>query len=42
MVGGEFRFLDECFVGSLSLDALSRINAKYAFIGTIGFSPEHG
>ena len=42
MVGGEFRFLDECFVGSLSLDALSRFNARYAFIGTIGFSPEHG
>ena len=42
MVGGEFRFLDECFVGPLSLDALSRFNAKYAFIGTIGFSVEHG
>jgi DeoR family galactitol utilization operon repressor len=42
MVGGEFRFLDECFVGPLSLDALSRFNAKYAFIGTIGFSADFG
>jgi DeoR family transcriptional regulator, galactitol utilization operon repressor len=42
MIGGEFRFLDECFVGPLSLDALSRFNAKLAFIGTIGFSAEHG
>jgi DeoR family galactitol utilization operon repressor len=42
MVGGEYRFLDECFVGPLSLDALSRFNAKYAFIGTIGFTAEHG
>lgn len=42
MVGGEYRFLDECFVGPLSLDALSRFNAKHAFIGTIGFTAEHG
>jgi len=42
MVGGEYRFLDECFVGPLSLDALSRFNAKHAFIGTIGFTTEHG
>jgi DeoR family transcriptional regulator, galactitol utilization operon repressor len=42
MVGGEYRFLDECFVGPLALDALSRFNARYAFIGTIGFTAEHG
>ena len=42
MIGGEFRFLDECFVGPLSLDALSRFNARFAFIGTIGFSGDYG
>ena len=42
MIGGEYRFLDECFLGPLSLDALSRFNAKYAFLGTIGFSSELG
>ncbi len=42
MIGGEFRFFDECFVGPLSVDALSRFNAKHAFIGTIGFSAERG
>jgi DeoR family galactitol utilization operon repressor len=42
MVGGDFRLLDECFIGPLALDAIKRFNAKYAFIGTIGFSAKYG
>ncbi len=42
MLGGDFRLLDECFVGPLALDAIKRFNARYAFIGTIGFSAASG
>lgn len=41
-IGGEFRFLDESFVGPLAIESISRFNANYAFIGTIGFSVDYG
>lgn len=42
MVGGEFRACTESFVGSLSLRELSQFHVTYAFVGTDGFTLEHG
>jgi DeoR family galactitol utilization operon repressor len=42
MVGGEFRPSTESFVGSIALRELGQFYVRYAFVGTDGFSCEHG
>lgn len=42
LTGGEFRNTTESFVGSVALEAISRFNVKYAFVGTDGFSLKSG
>jgi len=42
VAGGDFRPSTESFVGPVALEHLGRFNVRYAFIGTDGFSPEHG
>jgi DeoR family galactitol utilization operon repressor len=42
MTGGEFRRSTESLVGPIALDAISRLNVRLAFVGTDGFSLEHG
>jgi DeoR family galactitol utilization operon repressor len=42
MTGGEFRRSTESLVGPIALDTISRLNVRLAFVGTDGFSLEHG
>lgn len=42
MTGGEFRRSTESLVGPIALDAIGRLNVRLAFVGTDGFSLEHG
>jgi DeoR family galactitol utilization operon repressor len=42
MTGGEFRRSTESLVGPIALETISRINVRLAFVGTDGFTLEHG
>ena len=42
MAGGEFRKATESMVGPLALDTIARMNVRWAFVGTDGFSVEKG
>lgn len=42
VVGGEFRSATESLVGPLALDVLERFHVRLAFVGTDGFTLEHG
>ena len=42
VTGGEFRKETESMVGPLALDTLARMNVRWAFVGTDGFSVEKG
>ena len=42
MVGGDFRPFSETFVGPMALDQLENFHVRFAFVGTDGFSVEHG
>jgi DeoR family galactitol utilization operon repressor len=42
MTGGEFRRPTESLVGPIALDTISRLNVRLAFVGTDGFTLEHG
>lgn len=42
MTGGEFRRATESLVGPIALDTISRLNVRFAFVGTDGFSLERG
>ncbi len=42
MTGGDFRRSTESFVGPLALRVIERMNVKWAFVGTDGFSAEKG
>ncbi len=42
VVGGEFRPLTESLVGPLAIDELEQFYVQIAFIGTDGFTTEHG
>ncbi|MDR2246932.1 MAG: DeoR/GlpR family DNA-binding transcription regulator [Treponema sp.] len=40
--GGEFRRPTESLVGPIALETISRLNVRLAFVGTDGFTLEHG
>jgi len=42
MTGGEFRRATESLVGPIALETISRLNVRFAFVGTDGFSLERG
>jgi len=42
MTGGEFRRPTESLVGPIALETIGRLNVKLAFVGTDGFTLEHG
>ena len=42
LIGGEFRSESEAFVGNLALKSLKLFHVKMTFIGSDGFSIEHG
>jgi len=42
MTGGEFRRATESMVGPLALETIGRLNVRLAFVGTDGFTLEHG
>jgi DeoR family galactitol utilization operon repressor len=42
MIGGEFRRPTESLVGPIALETISRLNVRLAFVGTDGFTLEHG
>jgi len=42
MTGGEFRRATESMVGPITLETLSRLNVRLAFVGTDGFTVERG
>ncbi len=42
LIGAEFRPATEALVGPLAIETLDHYHAKFAFIGTAGFSVEHG
>lgn len=42
VVGGEYRPATESIVGPIALRQLEKFHVKYAFVGTDGFSLEHG
>jgi DeoR family galactitol utilization operon repressor len=42
MTGGEFRRPTESLVGPIALETISRLNVRLAFVGTDGFTLEHG
>jgi len=42
MTGGEFRRATESMVGPIALETIGRLNVRLAFVGTDGFTLEHG
>jgi DeoR family galactitol utilization operon repressor len=40
--GGEFRASTESFIGPVAIETIRRFNARFAFIGTDGFSAQNG
>ncbi len=42
MIGGEFRRPTESLVGPLAIETISRLNVRWAFVGTDGFSVAKG
>ncbi|MDR2730203.1 MAG: DeoR/GlpR family DNA-binding transcription regulator [Treponema sp.] len=42
MTGGEFRRSTESLVGPIALETIGKLNVRLAFVGTDGFSLEHG
>ena len=42
MTGGDFRRNTESMVGPIALETIGRLNVRLAFVGTDGFSLEHG
>ena len=42
MTGGEFRRATESLVGPIALEAINRLNVRFAFVGTDGFTLERG
>ncbi len=42
MIGGEFSRSTESFAGSMAIDSIARLQVKFAFVGTDGFSLARG
>jgi DeoR family galactitol utilization operon repressor len=42
ITGGEFRRTTESLVGPIALETINRLNVRFAFVGTDGFSLERG
>ena len=42
VIGGEFRAISRTLVGPLTSDLIGAMHVDLAFLGTIGFCPEHG